>query len=380
MFASRLGCARALLLCMHHRMARRGRNRKLRNQVERIARRNRAHREVSINRQNLFAGTGSMAAQAILILIHGRRQHAGSVARADACNVLLRDADQRRRGKYANRFGSMRVVAVHAGRMAIVVQQDVLGRSRADWSKLGNGCPTLGAAYSANTLAYGAIGETFVPPLWQEMQSCSFCPRSNRVGPLALCGAWHEMHASGSHRGIAPEQGLRRDLAGGKSVRAGGPIGQRIRPGRPSCRVGSWQARQSCPFELSFTRKFSDIGSLACTCGLWHDVHSTLPLISFTASGRVGGRSIRGQRGNQVDIVLQGQRKAEWVRRLHVAAEHISCEHRSARRHLAICHGSSHRHGAVMAAKTLIADGAEHRLRARCSSRCCCRRSCRSAW
>src|ERR1039458_6165574 len=59
---------------------------------------------------------------------------------------------------------------------------------------MGNGCPTLGAAYSAKTL--GGAGEIFVPPLWQAMQSCSFCPRTNRAGPWALCGAWQEMHAS----------------------------------------------------------------------------------------------------------------------------------------------------------------------------------------
>src|ERR1022692_4963672 len=57
----------------------------------------------------------------------------------------------------------------------------------------GNGCPILGAAYSAKTL--GGAGDINVPPLWQAMQSCSFCPRSRRAGPWALCGAWQEMHA-----------------------------------------------------------------------------------------------------------------------------------------------------------------------------------------
>src|ERR1019366_3234744 len=59
---------------------------------------------------------------------------------------------------------------------------------------VGNGWPTLGVAYSENT--FGAGGETFDPPLWQAMQSCSFEPRSSRAVPLLLCGVWHEMHAS----------------------------------------------------------------------------------------------------------------------------------------------------------------------------------------
>ena len=143
MFASRLGCASALLRGVHHRMARRRRNRKLRNQVQRIAGRNRAHRKISIDRQNLFSGTGSVAAQAVFILIHGRRQHRGSVARADARDVLLRDANQRRGRKDSDRFRSMRVVAVHAGRMAIVVQQNAfrrvmrIGRGRERMADLG---------------------------------------------------------------------------------------------------------------------------------------------------------------------------------------------------------------------------------------------------
>src|ERR1051326_2684390 len=48
-------------------------------------------------------------------------------------------------------------------------------------------------------------------------------------------------------------------------------------------RLGSWQARHICAPELSRTRKFCAILSIFCTCGSWQLVHSTLPLISFTA-------------------------------------------------------------------------------------------------
>ena len=108
---------------MHHRMARRGRYGKLRNLVQRIAGRNRAHRKVSINRQHLFRRAGSVTAQAVLILIHRWRQHGRPVAGADPENVLLRDANQRRGRENPNRFRSMRVVAVDARGMSIVVEQ-----------------------------------------------------------------------------------------------------------------------------------------------------------------------------------------------------------------------------------------------------------------
>ncbi len=84
---------------MHDGMAGGGRDGKLRDQVQRIARRNRAHREVSINRLHLLARAGAVAAQAVLILIDGGRKHGDSVGGADARDVLLRDADQRRRRK-----------------------------------------------------------------------------------------------------------------------------------------------------------------------------------------------------------------------------------------------------------------------------------------
>src|SRR5215469_15937258 len=45
----------------------------------------------------------------------------------------------------------------------------------------------------------------------------------------------------------------------------------------------SWHDRQSCPLELSRTRKFFEIASTICECGVWQLVHSTLLLTNFTA-------------------------------------------------------------------------------------------------
>ena len=68
-----------------------------------------------------------MATEAVLILIDRGLEHAGSVAGVDARNVFLGDADQGRNGKYANLFGAVRIVAVNAGGVAVVVQQRVFG-------------------------------------------------------------------------------------------------------------------------------------------------------------------------------------------------------------------------------------------------------------
>ena len=166
--------------CVGHRMARGRRNRELRNQVERIAGRNRSHRKVSINRQNLFARAGSMAAQAALILIHCGCKHRGSVARADARDVLC---EIRISGAGGNTpTGSDPCALWQSTQVAWrLLFSRALSVASCGFVEAGKGCPTFGVAYSANTFAYGAIGETFAPPLWQEMQSCSFWPRSNRA-------------------------------------------------------------------------------------------------------------------------------------------------------------------------------------------------------
>ena len=95
----------------------------LRNQIEGIACRNRAHREVSIDGHDLLAGTGGVAAQAILILINGGGKRADTVGGADAGDVFLRDADEGRRREDANLLGAVRVVAIDASGMAVVVEQ-----------------------------------------------------------------------------------------------------------------------------------------------------------------------------------------------------------------------------------------------------------------
>jgi hypothetical protein len=120
-------------------------------------------------------------------------------------------------------------------------------------------------------------------PLWQAMQSCSFTPRSSRPShPHCEAHGTRCSHPWPRSCNCPPAAvgviGIRRD-----GVRAGVPIGDRIHLAGGMVRVGSWQAKQSCPPVPSFTRKFWLIMSFACTCGLWQDVHSTFPPISRTA-------------------------------------------------------------------------------------------------
>ena len=60
----------------------------------------------------------------------------------------------------------------------------------------GKWMPDLGRGVLCKHIGVGRHRRDVRPPLWQAMQSCSFCPRSSRAGPLALCGAWQEMQAS----------------------------------------------------------------------------------------------------------------------------------------------------------------------------------------
>ncbi len=112
---------------VHDRVAGGSGDGKLRNEVQRIARRYRTHREVSIDRLHLFAGTRAVAAKAVFILIDGGRQYAGPIAGVNAGNVLLRDADERRRREDPDRLRAVSGVAVHAGGVTVVVEQRALG-------------------------------------------------------------------------------------------------------------------------------------------------------------------------------------------------------------------------------------------------------------
>src|ERR1700687_5922302 len=49
----------------------------------------------------------------------------------------------------------------------------------------------------------------------------------------------------------------------------------------------SWHDVHSCPLELSRTRKFCESLSIACTCGEWQLIQSTLFASSFTAGSPV---------------------------------------------------------------------------------------------
>jgi len=95
---------------------------KLRDYVEWVARRYCPHRKVSVDRFDLLTRAGTVTAQAILELIHSWVDHAGSIHRADPGDVLLGNADRRGRWKYANLFGTVSVMTVDAGRVAIVVE------------------------------------------------------------------------------------------------------------------------------------------------------------------------------------------------------------------------------------------------------------------
>ena len=162
----------------------------------------------------------------------------------------------------------------------------------------------------------------------------------------------------GSHGGVASDLGLKRDLGGGEGMRAGGPIGQgvdvaahlpgRIVAGQAHLAIGTVSDQEILRDQvLGLHMRIMARGAL--------DVASNQPY----RSGRVGGLVARRQRGNQIDTILQRQREAERVRRLHVAVEDVSRVHRPLRGDLAIGYGVSDRHGSVMAAQASIAVGAE---------------------
>ena len=113
---------------MRHRMARRCRRREFRNDVQRIRRRHHSHRRVSVDDQPLLAGARAVAAQTIFILIDRWNERGDAIERADAGRSRLRRTQCRRRRKLQFRIRGVRVVAIHASRMPVVVQHGGFGR------------------------------------------------------------------------------------------------------------------------------------------------------------------------------------------------------------------------------------------------------------
>jgi len=115
-------------------------------------RRRRRVPEVSVDGLHLLAGTGAVAAQAVLILINGGGEHGHAVRGADPGHVLLRDANERCRWKHTHRLRAVARVAIHARGMAVVLSR-VFSAASCGLVEEGNGWPTLGEAYSGKTLA-----------------------------------------------------------------------------------------------------------------------------------------------------------------------------------------------------------------------------------
>src|SRR5271157_2719349 len=161
----------------------RGRKRvELGNHIQSIAGGNRPYGEIAINTFRLFARARAMAAQAILILIAGRVDDGLAVRGADPYNLGLRRTDSGRRGEATNPIGGMRIMAVDAGNMAVLIQQHrLMGEVR-----------TVSRRKSVTILGrdgfrkdIGGGGDVFELPLWQTTQAWSSAARSSEFPPWA---------------------------------------------------------------------------------------------------------------------------------------------------------------------------------------------------
>lgn len=106
---------------MRYGMARRRHGRELRNDIQRIGRRHYSNGRVSIDNQPLLSRACAMAAQAVLILIDRRSQHRHSIERADSTYTCLGRTQRRRRSKLYCLVRGMRIVAIDAGSVTVVI-------------------------------------------------------------------------------------------------------------------------------------------------------------------------------------------------------------------------------------------------------------------
>ncbi len=106
----------------------RGRNGcELGNHIQRVGRRDNSRRRVSIEDQPLFTGAGAVAAQTILILVDRWRQHSDAIQGADAGHARLRGAQRWWSGELRRLVRSVRVVAIDARGVPVVIQQHRFG-------------------------------------------------------------------------------------------------------------------------------------------------------------------------------------------------------------------------------------------------------------
>ena len=174
---------------MHHRMTRLSAGVHLRNHIQRIA--GGPDRHISEYGIVALPALIAVAAQAVLILIHGRSRWSSCHPRQlPWCRFARRESA----GGTLNDVTCCEpcaVVAIDTSRMPIVIQHRHFPRHRAGCCRWEDGWLIL--LYSAKTL--DAAGEMFDPPLWQAMHSASLVPRNRRCAPAALCVAWQEVQA-----------------------------------------------------------------------------------------------------------------------------------------------------------------------------------------
>lgn len=112
---------------MGNRMARCAGISELRDDVEKVSGCDSTRGKITKNRIRDFAGAGTVATQAILVLIDGRIYGRHAIGSVDSGNTVLRSACQRRRRKGGHLIGRVAIVAIRASRVAIAVKDQTFG-------------------------------------------------------------------------------------------------------------------------------------------------------------------------------------------------------------------------------------------------------------
>ena len=168
-----------------------------------------------------------MAAQAILILIDGRREHADAVTGVDAGNVFLRNANQGRWWKQPHLGRPMRAVAVYACGVTIVIKQGRFGSvvwTGRRWKRVANfGCRILGEYIGVRSDSRN-IGPAVVAG--DAVHFILATQQSGRSHTVMRCMA-RDAGIAG-HRRVTAHQGLGRNGDCRRGVRADCPIRERV--------------------------------------------------------------------------------------------------------------------------------------------------------
>ncbi len=299
-----------------------------------------------------------MAAEATFILVDGRADHGDAVDGAHSGDVCLRRSNRGRQGEGGRLIRGVRVVAVHAGGVAIVIE---------------HGGFRFIVDVGARGQEMGNLGE-FAVNIWSRGRNvCSTAVAGNavlRAGIDAGCSGRCQTHqprgavgvvlrVAGS-AGVDGDGGVRADIGGARHlirrdrVDAGGPAGQHVGlSGHDAIGIVAREAHLSVGTiaDQEFLRHTIDALHVRIVAANAFDVAGN----QLDCTGGIRGHTLGDKRSGHIRRIFQRHHQAERVRATQICAQHIHVVHSAGDRNFSVDGGLAHGNCAIVTTQTKTA-------------------------